>query len=1114
MSRSPHVVPVLLVCALMLVPFLAGGSTQSGPGTQYLKGYTQDVSGETIGYHSHHPYAATALLTRATDGKMIIEWKTGPIPQDYRGEMAEFLWVAGHSTGTSTADTRFDVYLNGEPWFHFTTVAKTRVWHWVVPGKQGAELRFDAVWADQVDDLFGTMVLKVPVRDFKKGEPIVVRVVGEAANRRDWYMTFKYAAVESVMIHPQPALLRTKEGTTQLVDVLIDHVLPTGVARITTPKATVTDSLRMGFNRLEIPVEPVETPREIEVAVSIDGKMFKKEKLTLRPVRAREFHLLPHSHNDIGYSDVQTDVEKKQLKNIRDALSLFRATAGYPAEARFKWNIEILWPVETFLKTATEEEKRDFVEAVKTGSLGLNACYSNQITGICRPEELLRLTDFAREISKEYGLSFNAAMISDIPGNVWSIVPALALAGVKYFTSGPNYFPTIPDGGDRVGKFNRNWGDKPFYWVSPSGHEKILFWVAGKGYSWFHGSIIGKAGGQTAQNFFNYINELDESGYPYEMVQLRYTIVADNGPTDPGLSDFVKSWNERYVTPRLVISTSSAMFEEFEKRYGGNLPAYAGDITPYWEDGALSSLKELALVRRASERLVQTEALAAMTDPSKIAREDLYEAWKNVHLFDEHTWGAHNSVTDPDTPFAVTQWKIKQAFALTADSLSRTLLNSLIGTSSSADRKNTFAVVNTNSWSRTDIVLLTRQQSLAGDLVKDDAGKPVPSQRLSTGELAFLAREVPAHGGREYTVYRGTNATRGAARGKAGMLSNGMLTLELDPKSGAVKSLSVKGREFVDRSQGFGLNEYLYVPGKDPAKAQRVGSVKIRVKEPGPLVSSLLVESTAPGARGLSREIRVIDGILRVDLLDTIDKTKIREKEAVHIAFPFDVPDPVVRLDNGWGIVRAESDQLPGSCKDFLYAQRWADVSNQSYGILWTTSESPIVEVGEMTSEVPARNGMRSWRTSLKPSATLFSYVMNNYWHTNYKADQEGPVSLEYSLYPHGLFNAADAYRWGSERSQPLLVLPSGSGERLLRPLFTLESPGVMVSSLKSSDDGRALMVRLFNAGAKPETLALTWGSFRPSRVQISDLQESPGTGLPSTYSLPAFGILTLRCER
>ena len=1106
----------VLAFTLLSSGFLSGSDALSSQRGEYLKGYLEEISGETIGYHSHHPYAAMALLTRATDGAMAIEWATEPIPADYTGEYVEFYWLGAFSSGTSSANTRFDVRINGDLWFTFTTKVNEPVRSWTVSGRDGAELRFEGLWEDQVADHFGAMVMKVPARDFARGKPLRVNIVGEKANRRDWYMTFKYSPAESVAVRAQPALLRGKDVPTQLVEVLIDHVSPSGTAAVTVGSAATILPLRLGFNRLEVPVEAVDSSRSLDCSVTIDGTTLWKDRLTLEPVRRLELYLIPHSHNDIGYSDVQTDVERKQITNIRDALAIIERTREYPKEAQFKWNIEILWAVESFMKAATEKEKQEFVSAVKSGRLGLHAPYANQITGICRPEELLRLTDYSRTVERTYGLKINSAMISDIPGNVWSLVPALASAGVKYFTSGPNFNPSLPDGGDRIGRFSRAWGDRPFYWISPSGEQKILTWVAGTGYSWFHGWIIGKAGERTPGHLFEYLRGLYDQAYPYDIVQVRYTIVSDNGPPDPGLPDFVKSWNERYLSPRLVISTTAAMFEEFERRYGNILPSFSGDITPYWEDGALSTLKELSLVRRSTERLLQAEAAAAIVAQRPFPVPALEDAWRNVHLFDEHTWGAFNSVSDPDTPFAVAQWTIKRSFALNADSLSRACLTAMLQGSTSDAEGSRISVVNTNSWSRSDLVIVPQELSRTGDQVTDESGRLVRSQRLRSGELAFLASDVPALGARHYQIVQGKPSFWQGARAEGNSLSNGCVTITVDPKTGSITSLRADGipADLVGSTGSIGINEYLYVPGRDPAGALRADSVRIRVKEPGPLVASLVVESSAPGARSLVREVRVIDGFKRVDLVNLIDKEKVRTKEAVHFAFPLNVPDGVVRLDNGWGIVRPEADQLPGSCKDYLYAQRWADASNQSFGVLLTLNESPLVEIGEMTNELPSNNGYRAWRDRIEPSTTLFAYCMNNYWHTNYKADQEGPVTLHYSLFPHGLFNAADAYRWGVERNQPLLVRRASSDGKAPSGLFTIEGSGVFATSLRPSRDGKAIMVRLYNAGGKPQDVSLKWGAFRPAHVLMSDLQESRGQSPKGTITMPAFGIITLRCER
>mgnify|MGYP000741737662 CR=1 FL=1 len=71
-------------------------------------------------------------------------------------------------------------------------------------------------------------------------------------------------------------------------------------------------------------------------------------------------------------------------------------------------------------------------------------------------------------------------------------------------------------------------------------------------------------------------------------------------------------------------------------------------------------------------------------------------------------------------------------------------------------------------------------------------------------------------------------------------------------------------------------------------------------------------------------------------------------------------------------------------------------------------------------------DGRESWMTRALPGTELVAYAMNNYWHTNFKADQPGHVSFRVTLLPHGAFDAASALcsqsAWGE-----LTVMPSGS---------------------------------------------------------------------------------------
>ena len=100
------------------------------------------------------------------------------------------------------------------------------------------------------------------------------------------------------------------------------------------------------------------------------------------------------------------------------------------------------------------------------------------------------------------------------------------------------------------------------------------------------------------------------------------------------------------------------------------------------------------------------------------------------------------------------------------------------------------------------------------------------------------------------------------------------------------------------------------------------------------------------------------------------------------------------------------SDQLPGSNMDYLYARRWLDVSKSDKGIQSMMSEVPLVEPANMIDERRTINqSHKEWKRTNQPTSVWFSYIMNNYWHTNYKADQDGESHYHYALKPHAMFN-------------------------------------------------------------------------------------------------------------
>jgi alpha-mannosidase len=1113
-NNFKRIIFIALFTSFFYNPLFAQFNLSAVPENELMKGYVKDISGENISYHSFHPYATEALLTRVTNGNKSIEWETEDIPKDYKDSVIYFAWIGGYSCGTSAADRHFDFYINNQKVITFTTIAKKVLKAWSVKGLNGTELFFEQKSVDNAGDVYGNMYLKIPVSFYKKGQPLLLKVVGEKANSQDWYMTFKYEMSEKIKIIPQPALIKKGKDTLQLIDVQIDHTKPSGNVSITTDidKNKISKSLSLGVNTIELLVPKVKSKKSIKVNVSVEGLLTKNENIELKPVIFREFDFASHSHNDIGYSDLQDTVEQKQIRNIRDAMQLIKKTSQYPSAARYKWNIESLWAVENFMKIASEEEKKNFVEDVKSGSIGLPASYANQLTGICSPEDLIHYTDYAFQLNRLYGIHFNTVMISDIPGVSWAMVPALAERGIKYISSGPNYVPSIPELGDRVGYSDRAWGDKPFYWLSPSGKEKVLFWQAAKGYSWFHNFNVGRAGEKTKSNLMEYLKELDSTKYPYQMVQLRYTIPADNGTTDPDLSDFVKEWNEKYISPKIVLVNVGEMMQKFDSIYHKIIPVYSGDYSPYWEDGAASTAKDLAMTRHTSNRLNQSEILSTMLNPDNFNDEQFYKAWRNVVMFEEHTWGSWNSISDPDNPFTVSQWNYKKAFATDGEERSKKIREGIL--SSRSNERGFYEVYNTSSWNRTDLVFLPKEQSI--DLmngVMDADNRICPSQILSDGTLVFLAQNVPALGSKKYTLINKNASLNSDLKINKNVIENEFLKVRVNPENGSIQSIIRKDNdeELADNNRS-GLNQYLYVPGRDPSKAQSTKNVSIRIKENGPLIVSLVIESEAPGTKKLSQEIRLIKGINRIDIINTVDKLKVREKEAVNFAFPFNIPDGKIKIDLGVGILQSEINQLEGSCKDFNCAQRWVDISNNKTGITWTTVDAPLIEIGALINEELV-NGYKQWKKKTTLSNTFYSYVMNNYWHTNFKADQEGEVTFRYSIFPHNEFNQSDATKRGIESNQPLIVYASDANSTELKSLFTIENKNIILSTIKPSVDKKGIMLRLYNASSESQKPALIWKKLQPNKVYLSNANHEKLQPFNPDENWPPFAFKTLYLE-
>ena len=860
----------------------------------------------------------------------------------------------------------------------------------------------------------------------------------------------------------------------------------------------------------------VENDETVKISLA-SGKKQIVTNVTIPEKRQWTVYIYPHSHVDIGYTNTHDNVELIHRRNLIYGIDLAKKTQDYPEGSRYLWNPEVLWPVERFLKRATSEQKAGIIEAVQKGWLHLDAGYVHTNTSAAADEELFEFFRQSSEMQKLTGKNIETLVQVDIPGMSWGVVPVAAEMGIKYCL-------TMNNGSDRVG-LSTDFSFKPFWWKSPDGKSKLLFFQPGsynpgavyKGFQYWplmagHTDSttllkIVKSDNPRAYFIDKYLEDklpmLEKSDYyPYDIFLMTWAM-ADNTPIDADLPDAVRSWNEEYAYPHLVIASATQMMKAFDDKYGKSLPVLSGDFTEYWTDGLGTAAKQTAMARSSKERLIQTETLWSMLNPGVAApREKISEAWRNIIMGTEHTWCYMDPKRQPITNDIL---KVKFGFFDTARDMSLSLLDESVSTVRQ-DGSRYIEVFNTLSWDRDGIVTLPVDQSGNYNYVTDKNGKALACQKLTTGELVFSTGIIPALGS-DIFILKAKKVKSSGNIASGNELDNGTIKVTVDPLTGDISHLVSSGYDYADRNSATLINSYRYLRGEDsPEKASVAGNIKVSIKENGPLLATIRVDSEAEGCRSLVREITLIAGRNYVEITNIVDKVAVTEKEGMHFGFGFNIPSPVTRFDIPWGIAELEKDQLAAANRNWIAFQRWLDISNSERGVTFCSLDAPMFESGNITANVlgAATNSPR-WIRKLEPSSTIYSWALNNHWHTNFPLSQEGLVNFRYRILPHNTaYDPVSANRFGVEQTQPLIAVPVKEGNSSVQPFTLSGSDKVYVTVIKAGSNGEPTEIRLRSVSGKEETVVLNWKKLNPVSATIN------GQKIINEVRVPAMGFVTV----
>jgi len=186
-------------------------------------------------------------------------------------------------------------------------------------------------------------------------------------------------------------------------------------------------------------------------------------------------------------------------------------------------------------------------------------------------------------------------------------------------------------------------------------------------------------------------------------------------------------------------------------------------------------------------------------------------------------------------------------------------------------------------------------------------------------------------------------------------------------------------------------------------------------------------------------------------------------------------------------------------------------VSNDKDGVTWCSLDAPMFEYGSMSANISLSwGGKGPWIKKLEPSTTIYSWVMNNHWHTNFPLTQDGPVTFRYRIFPHGTYDVVEANHFGMEQSQPLAHVTANVDPNI-KPLIAVDNDKVCVTIIKSLADSKDVIVRLRSLSDKQETVKLTFPAGMPKAVHICNVEETAGEQVNDSVIILPYGLLTLR---
>lgn len=717
-------------------------------------------------------------------------------------------------------------------------------------------------------------------------------------------------------------------------------------------------------------------------------------------LKIRHVDIIHHTHTDFGYTDMPSVVRDLQVRYLDAALQTCLD------DRRFRWTLEGTVALDDWWRGAPAARRSDLLRMVRSGQMDVMAMGFNQTpfqNALQWRQALDWLPpDLLRAVNPQ------AAMQNDVNGFPRAGAMLLLDRGIRRLLMGIN-----PDSGGPP--FQR---PSAFWWKMPDG-RRMFVWLGdqyGTGYGYFEpggwqrgqaraadatlgppraGDILrtDEASLRADQAYLRErLRKLEASGYAHDRLIISCTNQWrwDNDVPFPPLADFVAAWNALGLTPELRLVTATQAVLDMERAAGDASPTLEGEWTDWWANGDASGPRELAASRVAKRNIAAALApVWGAPTPHVTARTS--QMLKDLCLYDEHTFGANISVSEPDSLFTIAQYTEKSLTAYRPMGHSEWLLGQRARVRLAAEPAGLY-VVNTarepySGW-------VTLQAAAIRDGTK--VPKVVDMARFWVEDLApnsirHMQREeleAPDAGSPARPDLQTDSTGWPVSAAWPGM-----------PQSlfaaGLGDFLAVTVVPPADRQTIWKMHATA-----DPAEREKLRATSFR-QVPATYGSTTLEETphtlvytqpvNHPRLEKATRRLELWRREPRARLTVCFDRISSRAPEVFYLNFAFPVERVMPVFSNGGVPFTPYEDQLKGSCRDYYSIDGWARYRTPRGEWLWVTRDAALVTVGGPHTVM--------YRTAA-PADThrILAMIFDNFWHTNFVADSSGTMEFQFDM--------------------------------------------------------------------------------------------------------------------